>query len=95
VAKIYGIEEVRVIPSVIDIVCTIREGDEILLSDVGTLRQAIIRAFAVTKTKAELADVIDKIHNTVKVFSEEGENMLLDMFDTSELSDYEEGEAAL
>jgi len=87
VGKLVGISEVALLPEVIDVVPSYKEGDEIPLSSIGTLQQVIIRVFAVAKTKQELAEVIDKIHNTIKVYSEDGENMLLETFDTKELFD--------
>ncbi|MDD2300606.1 MAG: hypothetical protein PHU69_13350 [Fermentimonas sp.] len=44
-----------------------------------------MRVFAVAGTKKDLGSVMDMIHNTIKVISENGENMLLQTFDTQEL----------
>lgn len=87
VGDIVGIKEVALIPEVIDVVPTYKEGDEIPLSATGTLAQVIIRVFAISKTKQELAEVINKIHNVIRVYSIKGENMLLETFDTQELNE--------
>jgi biotin carboxylase len=87
IGEIIGVKEISLLPEVIDIVPSYKEGDCIPPSAIGTLMQVIIRIFAVTKTKQELAEVMDKIHNTIKVFSVDGENILLETFDTKELFD--------
>jgi biotin carboxylase len=85
VGKILGVNEVYSLEEVIDVVSSYNAGDIIKESSIGTLKQVIIRVFAVAKSKHELAKVIDKIHNIVKVYSEDGKNMLLEVFDTEEL----------
>jgi biotin carboxylase len=85
VGRIIGVKEVNSLEGVIDVVTAYNEGDVIKESAIGTLQQIIVRAFAVARSKRELAKVIDKIHNTVKVFSEDGKNMLLETLDPEEL----------
>lgn len=87
IGRIIGVNEVYSLDEVIDVVPAYNEGDVIQESAIGTLQQVIIRVFAVTKNKHELAKVIDKIHNTIKVYSEDGKNMLLETFDSKELFD--------
>ncbi|GAG27425.1 unnamed protein product [marine sediment metagenome] len=72
---------------VIDVVPTYKEGEVIPATALGTLKQVIIRVFAIAETKQKLATIMDKIHNTIKVYSEDGENILLQTFDTKELFD--------
>jgi hypothetical protein len=48
------------VPGVIDAVLAHVEGDEIPESALGTLRQIVLRAFAVAKTKEELAKLLSK-----------------------------------
>jgi len=87
IVKIIGIEEVSSFPGIIDVVPAYKEGEVIPATALGTLKQVIIRVFAIAETKQELAAIMDKIHNTIKVYSEDGENMLLQTFDTKELFD--------
>ncbi|KZL93690.1 ATP-grasp domain-containing protein [Clostridium magnum] len=85
VGRILGVDEVYSLEEVIDVVPAYNEGDVIQESDIGTLKQVIIRVLIVAENKDELAKVIDKIYNTIKVYSEDGENMLLETFDTKDL----------
>jgi len=85
IGKIYGIDEILKIPNVIDTVLAHSEGEEILETDKGTLKQIILRVFATATNKKELEDVLNKIYYSLKVLSPDGENMLLDGFDTVEL----------
>jgi hypothetical protein len=46
------------------------EGDEIPESTIGTLKQIVLRAFAVAETKEELAKIIHKVHSLFHVYSD-------------------------
>ncbi len=85
VGKIVGIDEVKSFEGVIDIVLTYSEGDVIPESALGTLEQVIIRVFATTKTKEELSILINKVQRTIKIYSQNGQDMQLEPFDTKEL----------
>lgn len=85
--EIRGIEEVLDLPGVVDIVKSYSEGDEIHESAVGTLRQVVLRVLAVAPDKDKLKKLMDKIHSLIEVKDREGRNMLLDPFNTKELSD--------
>ena len=85
IGTILGINEVYSLEEVIDVVSAYNEGDVIQESDIGTLKQVILRVLIVAENKYELAKVIDKIYNTIKVYSEDGKDMLLETFDTREL----------
>ena len=85
IVKITGIEEVSSFPGIIDVIPTYQEGDIIPATALGTLEQIIVRVFAIAETKQELAATIEKIHNTIKVYSEDEESMLMQTFDTREL----------
>jgi carbamoylphosphate synthase large subunit len=85
IGKILGVKEVSSMKEVIDVVPSYNEGDTIQESAIGTLTQVIMRVFAVAKDKHELATIMDRIHNTIRVYSQDGEDMLLDTFDTREL----------
>lgn len=85
IGKIIGVSEAASFPGVIEVVPTYKEGDLIAATALGTLKQVVMRVFAVAGTKKDLGSVMDMIHNTIKVISENGENMLLQTFDTQEL----------
>lgn len=85
IGKIIGVNNVSSLRNVIDVVASYKEGDEIPLSALGTLKQVVIRVFAVAETKEQLAETINNIYNAIKVYSDDDENMLLEPFDTKEL----------
>lgn len=86
IGKIIGLEEIALLPEVVDIVPMNYEGDTIKPEDVGTLRQVITRIFIIASDKYILSKVINKIYSKIKVLSIEGDNMLLDGFDTELLN---------
>ena len=73
------------LPGVIDAVLARTEGEEILEMDKGTLKQIIMRVFATASSKEELGETLNKIYSSLKVLSTDGENMLLEGFDTKDL----------
>ena len=85
VGKILGVEKVMSYPGVIDVVPFYFRNDLIPESAIGTLKQIIFKVYATAKSKVEMAKWMDKIKDSIKVFSADGENMLLDCFDTREL----------
>lgn len=87
IEKIIGVDEVFSLPGVIDVVPAYHEGDTIAETAVGRLQQVILRVFATAATKEEMAQLMDQVHDTIKVKNTDGENMLLDVFDTQELFD--------
>ncbi|MCE7791183.1 ATP-grasp domain-containing protein [Salipaludibacillus sp. CUR1] len=85
--KIQGLEEVKRIPEVLDVVLAHTEGEELLESSKGTLKQIMLRVFATANNKKELEHLLNSIYNTLKVTSVDGESMLLEGFDTQELGE--------
>lgn len=83
--KIYGTDKIVKLPGVIDAVLARTEGEEILESDKGTLKQIIMRVFAMAASQEELEGTLNKIYSSLKVLSTDGENMLLEGFDTEYL----------
>lgn len=84
IGKIAGINELLSMTEILDVFCSYKEGDIIPQTALGTLQQVIIRIFAIAQTKKELALVMNKIHNTIRVTSIKEENLLLDKFDIEE-----------
>lgn len=85
IGQMIGTEEAAAYPEVINTVYEHRPGDTVTESALGTLRQIAFRVFAKAPTMHELARVMDKIHNTVKIISDRGDNMLLPPLNINEL----------
>lgn len=81
IGKIIGIEETLSIPGVIDVVQSYNEDNTIPEEAKGTLKQVVIRVFAVTKTEQDLAEVMRKAYKYINVLSPNNESMLLEGFD--------------
>lgn len=86
IASIEGIEEIKMIPGVLDLFLSKKEGNVVLETAKGTLDQVILRVFASRETKTELKETIDRVHQVFKVCDENGDNMLLPVFNTDKLS---------
>lgn len=82
VAKITGIEEAKKMQSVVKIVLNNDVGSEITDKKIGTLAQIAYRAFVVADNVEELKTTIDKLHDTIVYYDENGKSMMLDPFDT-------------
>jgi biotin carboxylase len=78
IVKIEGLDKIANLPEVFDVVDVHDEGDTI--TQIGTLDQLISRIFIKTKSKNDLARVIEVINATIKVEDEDGRNMLLEPF---------------
>lgn len=85
IGKITGVEETLLNKNVLDIFFSYSENDVIPEQALGTLSQVIARVFAFAETKEELAKLMEAVQDTIKVYTPEGENMLLPPFDTGEL----------
>lgn len=85
IARIDGLERIKEFPEVIDAVIANDVGAIISEELKGTLRQIVLRVFAVTDDKDHLEIVLDKIYKSLKVVSTDGEDLLLPGFNTQEL----------
>lgn len=85
IKKINGLEAIKAMPEVIDATLAHVEGDILLESAKGTLKQIVLRVFATAESQKELARLLDDIYNKLEVTSDQGENMLLDGFNLTEL----------
>lgn len=85
IEKVYGIDAIKEIPGVIDAVLAHVEGEELPKSARGTLRQIVLRVFATSESQDVLKNILNQVYSTLKVISVEGENMLLEGFDTEDL----------
>jgi len=85
IGRIIGVDEVKSLQGVIDVVHSYNEGDVIPEEALGTLKQVVLRVFATAKNREKMSSLMDKIYSLIKVYSVDEENMLLDVFDTNEL----------
>lgn len=79
ISKIHGLEEIASLPDVVSINPSYREGDTV--TGEGTLKQIICRFFIVSENKENLKKTIDKIQNLLSVIDNNGEEMLIGLFD--------------
>jgi len=80
ISKIVGLDEINNIPGVVSINPSYCEGDTV--SGYGTLKQIACRFYVVADTKEQLKITLDCIHRLFDVLDENGESMLLSVFDT-------------
>ena len=83
IARIIGLEDVKKLPQVTDVVNVHEEGD--VLDKPGTLDQLLTRIFIKAGDRNELADVIDRVYDMVHVYDEDGNEMLCGRFDTDQI----------
>lgn len=83
IARIIGLEDVKKLPQVTDVVNVHEEGD--VLDKPGTLDQLLTRIFIKAGDRNELADVIDRVYDMVHVYDEDGNEMLYGRFDTDQI----------
>lgn len=79
--KITGLDSINEDERVVANVQRLHEGDEVLPEWIGNEKQVLTRLYLVCNTKTELADALKHYMNTVKVFDEDGNNLLLKGFD--------------
>lgn len=79
IAKLQGLEEISILPDVVSVNPSYREGD--MVTGEGTLKQIISRFFIVSDSKENLVRTIKRIYELLKVENENGENMLMGLFD--------------
>ena len=82
---IEGLEEIRKLPGVISVCPSYKVGD--IITGEGTLKQIICRFFLLADNKEELKDLIEKIYSLFSVKSEDNQEMLFGLFDTSILDE--------
>lgn len=85
IAEIKGFCELRNIPEIVNITQFYKVGDTVMPQVLGTLGQSLCRIHIIANNREQLASVIAKVQNTIEVIDVEGNNMLLNGFDTSML----------
>ena len=81
IGKLEGFENISSDKRVVDNVVRLHEGDEVIESWIGTEKQVLTRLYLVCDTKEELATAIQEYQDKVKVYDENGNDMLLKGFD--------------
>lgn len=82
ITKIYGLDKIEAIDGVSKIVAVNNIGDVIDDNAVGTLKQLLTRIYLVADTLDELKNKINKIQDLLKVIDENGNDMILEKFNT-------------
>src|SRR5699024_4481118 len=85
ISSINGIEKVKEIPGVIDVVLAHVEGEELPEKAKGTLSQITVRVFATAESKETLGQIFNKVNAAIEIKSDTGENLLLDGFNINEV----------
>lgn len=85
IGTIKGVEGIKKLPNVIDMVLSYEIGDVIPQEALGTLQQVVARVFAFADTLDDLATLMYEVHKKFEVLSADGEDMLLPCFDVREL----------
>ena len=81
IAKIEGLDSLSSDKRVIANIQRLHEGDTVLPEWIGNEKQVLTRMYLVCDSKQELATTLKYYQNTVKVYDDAGNEMLLDGFD--------------
>lgn len=81
ICKVEGFDDMANDPRVVANVVRLNVGDEVPQEWIGNEKQVFTRLYLVCDTKEELCDAIQEYQNKVKVYDENGNNMLLKGFD--------------
>src|SRR5699024_3182370 len=77
IGTINGIEKVKEIPGVIDVVLAHVEGELLPEKSKGTLSQITVRVFATAENKDILGRIFNKVNTAIEIISDTGENLRL------------------
>lgn len=81
ITRIEGLEALKAMPEILSITQFYYEGDEIGAGAMGTLNQTFARIFIQGKTPQHLLQLIDHIQTTLKIYDENGNQMLIPGYD--------------
>jgi len=81
IAKIEGLEKIEADSRIVANIQRLHEGDIVLPEWIGNEKQVLTRMYLVCDSKEELAACLREYQETVKVYDEEENNMVLDGFD--------------
>lgn len=88
IAKITGLEDLKLISGYIDAVVAHYPGEEITENMKGLLAQISLRVFGNAESKEELWQRIQQVQNTVKFSSAEGDDMILPGYEYSDIEGF-------
>lgn len=88
ISKIEGMSKVAGHKNTLKILSDKLEGNIIQDDNIGTLSQVLARIFVVAKNRQELRIAIDEIKSFIKVSDDKGNDMILQMIDSSEICSY-------
>jgi biotin carboxylase len=78
--RIEGLDVIKKIPNVIMVLQRFFVGDSVKNSMLGTERQVLARIYIASKSKEEASKTIDFVKNNIHVEDENGEDMILDVY---------------
>lgn len=81
IAKIEGLGDIEGDKRVVANIQRLYEGDEVVSEWIGTEKQVLTRLYLVCDTKEELAECLKEYQKKVKVYDEDGNNLVLRGFD--------------
>ena len=84
IAKIEGLDRINDDRRIVANVQRLNEGDTVLSDWIGTEKQVLTRLYFVCDSKTELAEELRKYMNEVKVYDENGNNMVLKGFNIND-----------
>ena len=84
IAKIEGLENIYSDKRIAANVQRLHEGDTVLPEWVGTEKQVLTRLYLICDTKEELATCLKEYQAAIKVYDDEGNNLVLKGYDADE-----------
>ena len=81
IARIEGLDQLLAMPEILKVVQFYREGEEVSEVSMGTLNQTFARIFIQGKDPQNLLELIEHVQNTLKIYAEQGNNMIMPGYD--------------
>lgn len=81
IAKIEGMDDIRSDSRVVANIQRLNEGDDVALEWIGNEKQVLTRMYLVCNSKEELAECLKEYQTKIKVYDENGNNLVLKGFD--------------
>lgn len=88
IETIKGIDDILAYPGILEAIISHPEGDSLPESAKGMLKQIMLRVFGVADTVEEMKIAMDDVYKLLTVEDAEGNNLLLEGLDVSEIDDY-------
>lgn len=83
IARIEGLDRIGRRSGTLSILQRLREGDVVTPAMTGTERQVLARIYTTARGRSEIDDHVCFIRDHLRVFDDQGQDMLLDMYDPS------------